>query len=214
MEKSASSSQLDSITTSDFPSPGLALRTGRRMSPGTAGIVVPPETPSRGASSMSVKPLSAAGLCLALLLLSNTGCFWLANYGPTLGPLAIPIPVSPYFQDKEEVKFWNHERYSKTPILGPIAPGQPCVAVDTPSDDEVMQDVEKVRPTRGGVPAALGTLAGQRADRERQDRRLHRPAARDAAGRSGAAAPCPLQVYRLLRCRNHLASAGRSPTRL
>ena len=101
---------------------------------------------------MSVKPLSAAGLCLALLLLSNTGCFWLANYGPTLGPLAIPIPVSPYFQDKEEVKFWNHERYGKTPILGPIAPGQPCVAVDTPSDDEVMQDLEKVRPTRGGVP--------------------------------------------------------------
>ena len=101
---------------------------------------------------MSVKPLSAAGLGLALLLLTNTGCFWLATYGPTLGPLAIPIPVSPYFQDREEVKFWNHERYGKTPILGPIAAGEPCPAIDTPSDDEVMQDLEKVRPTRGGVP--------------------------------------------------------------
>jgi hypothetical protein len=101
---------------------------------------------------MSVKPLSAAGLGLALLLLTNTGCFWLATYGPTLGPLAIPIPVSPYFQDRQEVKFWIHERYGKTPILGPIAPGEPCVAIDTPSDDEVMQDLEKVRPTRGGIP--------------------------------------------------------------
>jgi hypothetical protein len=100
---------------------------------------------------MSVKPLSAAGACLALLLLTNTGCFWIEKAGPTLGPFAIPIPVTPYFQDKEEQKFWNKERYSKAPVLGPILPGEPCVAIDTPSDDEVMQDLEKVRPTRGGV---------------------------------------------------------------
>jgi hypothetical protein len=100
---------------------------------------------------MTVKTLSATGACLALLLLMNTGCFWIEKAGPTLGIFSIPIPVSPYFQDKEEVKFWNGERYGKAPILGPILPGEPCVAIDTPSDDEVMQDLEKVRPTRGGV---------------------------------------------------------------
>jgi hypothetical protein len=88
---------------------------------------------------------------LAGWLLTNTGCFWIATQGPNLGPLAIPIPVSPYFQDQQEYKHHYNERYGRTPILGPIVPGAP-IEGDAPSDDEVMVALEKARPVRGGFP--------------------------------------------------------------
>ena len=70
-----------------------------------------------------------------------------------LGPvLAIPIPVSPYFQDRKEDEDWEKERYDRVPILGPITSGGPPVALDPPSDDEVMRALEKARPVEGGVP--------------------------------------------------------------
>ena len=45
----------------------------------------------------------AAGLCLlvASLAVASTGCVGITT-GPTLGIWSIPIPVSPYFQDKKE----------------------------------------------------------------------------------------------------------------
>ncbi len=89
---------------------------------------------------------------LAFWTLTNTGCFWIAAYGPNLGPLSIPIPVSPFTQDTPEYKHHMHERYDRAPILGPIAAGGPTQALDTPSDDEVMRALEKARPVRGGVP--------------------------------------------------------------
>ena len=92
----------------------------------------------------------AAALCsiLAMLALGSTGCI-----RPTLGPmLPIPIPVSPYFQDKKEDEAWAHERYERVPILGPITAGGPAVALDPPSDDEVMVAFEKARPIEGGFP--------------------------------------------------------------
>src|SRR5262245_39239689 len=95
------------------------------------------------------------GLKFALLLLafSTSGCFWgLPTQGPSLGILAIPIPVSPYFQDRKEDEFWEKERYDRVPILGPITSGGPPVALDPPSDDEVMRALEKARPVEGGVP--------------------------------------------------------------
>jgi hypothetical protein len=101
---------------------------------------------------MSTKSLWGAGVLFAMVALTNTGCFWITAVGPNLGAFSIPVPVSPYFQDAQEQTFWSHEKYKKAPILGPIAPGAPCVAVDTPSDDEVMQTLERVRPCRGGVP--------------------------------------------------------------
>jgi len=101
---------------------------------------------------MSTKSLWCAGLLFGMLAITNTGCFWIAQMGPNLGAFSIPTPVSPYFQDAQEQRFWVHEKYKKSPILGPIAPGAPCVAVDTPSDDEVMQSLERVRPVRGGIP--------------------------------------------------------------
>ncbi len=101
---------------------------------------------------MSSKTLWAATLLLALTTLTNTGCFWIAKEGPFLGFVSIPIPVSPYFQDKEEQRFHYRERYAKAPILGPLVPGGPVEALDTPSDDEVMVALERVRPVRGGLP--------------------------------------------------------------
>jgi hypothetical protein len=94
------------------------------------------------------------GIALATLSLLVTGCGWgLTTQGPSLGPvLAIPIPISPYFQTRKENQAWNKERYDRVPILGPITSGGPPVALDPPSDDEVMRALEKARPVEGGVP--------------------------------------------------------------
>jgi hypothetical protein len=101
---------------------------------------------------MSHKTLSAAVcLVLAVTTLASTGCIGI-TYGINLGPLAIPIPVSPYFQKRQEDKFWEHERYERVPILGPITAGGPAIALDEPSDDEVMRAFEKANPIQGGLP--------------------------------------------------------------
>lgn len=93
---------------------------------------------------------SVFGLLLSGML-AATGCVGITA-GPNLGPLGIPIPVSPYFQDQEELEFHIHERYERVPIIGPITAGGPAIALDPPSDDEVMQALEKARPVRGGIP--------------------------------------------------------------
>ena len=89
---------------------------------------------------------------LAVVSLGNTGCMVGISQGPDLGLFGIPVPVSPYFQHKREKEFWNHERYERVPILGPITSGGPAVALDAPSDDEVMQALERARPIEGGLP--------------------------------------------------------------
>ena len=81
-------------------------------------------------------------------LLGQLGC---TNLGPNLGPL-VPIPVSPYFQKRQEDKFWNHERYDRVPIMGPITSGGLPTRLDPPSDDEVMRALEKADPVQGGIP--------------------------------------------------------------
>ena len=117
-----------------------------------------------------------------------------------MGPmLPIPIPVSPYFQDKKEDEVWAHERYERVPILGPITAGGPAVALDPPSDDEVMVAFEKARPDRGWSAVPARSAAQQRADLQGEDRRLRRSAAIRADDRPGSAAPRSLQVHDLLR---------------
>ena len=98
--------------------------------------------------------LLTLSLTLACLSLSNTGCVHLTE-GNSLGLLAIPIPVSPYFQEAKEVELWNAERYDSVPILGPITAGGPASALDEPSDDEVMRAFERAHPTEGGLPFLL-----------------------------------------------------------
>jgi len=95
--------------------------------------------------------MATAGM-LAVLMISNTGCFWIATEGPNLGFLAFPIPVSPYFQKEKEDKHWEQERYDRVPILGPITSGATVVALDPPSDDEIMRAMERAHPQEGGIP--------------------------------------------------------------
>jgi hypothetical protein len=98
---------------------------------------------------MSVKTNFAPVIgLLALAIGLSCGC---AAQGPYLGPFGIPIPVSPYFQKKKEDEFWIKERYDRVPILGPIVDGPP-VALDPPSDDEVMRTLERALPQQGGWP--------------------------------------------------------------
>jgi hypothetical protein len=84
------------------------------------------------------------------MLISGTGCT--TALGPNIGMLGYPIPVSPYLQKTLEDRFYTWERYSRMPILGPITPGTPTVALDTPSEDEVMRALEDARPVQGGLP--------------------------------------------------------------
>ncbi|MEM8865837.1 MAG: hypothetical protein AAGF31_09875 [Planctomycetota bacterium] len=85
--------------------------------------------------------------------LSSTGCFWgLPSGGPSLGIAAIPTPVSPFLQKKEEDDYWTKERYERVPILGPVTSGGPPIALDEPSDDEVMRALEAAQPVQGGLP--------------------------------------------------------------
>jgi hypothetical protein len=90
---------------------------------------------------------------LALFALATTGCGWgITTQGPSLGILGVPIPVSPYFQDQKEDEYWEHERYERVPILGPVTSGGPPIALDPPSDDEVMRALEKAEAVEGGIP--------------------------------------------------------------
>ncbi len=95
----------------------------------------------------------AVGFAIALSSLSTTGCFWgLQSLGPSLGIAGIPIPISPYHQKKKEDEFWRKERYDRVPILGPVTSGAEPVALDPPSDDEVMWAMEKAQPNQGNWP--------------------------------------------------------------
>jgi len=99
--------------------------------------------------------MSTKSLCCSLLLavgclFTGSGC--IAQFGPNLGFLAFPIPVSPLQQKKHEDAHWMHERYERVSILDPIPAGGPVMAVDPPSDDQVMRVLETIRPVQGGIP--------------------------------------------------------------
>ncbi len=72
--------------------------------------------------------------------------------GPSLGIFGLPVPVSPYYQHRQEEKFWQHERYDRVPVLGPTTAGGPPVALDPPTDDEIIHALERARPVQGGIP--------------------------------------------------------------
>lgn len=85
------------------------------------------------------------GLALAI----STGCAGMA--GPGLGMLSIPVPVTPYLQEKLEDEHHNKRRYSQLPILNPINEAN-HVAHDEPSDDMIMRKLEEIRKTTGTIP--------------------------------------------------------------
>ena len=92
----------------------------------------------------------ATAALLAAGSITCCGCF--PAYGPTLGIFSIPIPITPYMQQSFEDEFHINERYARVPILGPLTQGGPVVALDPPSDDEVMRAFERARPVQGGLP--------------------------------------------------------------
>ena len=96
----------------------------------------------------------AACVVILPLLLATTGCYTgSTTFGyNNLGFFSYPIPLSPYFQDKFEDKAWEDERYNRVAVLGPITAGGPAVALDPPSDDEVMRALERASPVEGGLP--------------------------------------------------------------
>ena len=102
-------------------------------------------------------------LLVSFAAVSMTGCFGAAG-GTSLGICPFPIPVSAYQQHRQEEKFWEHERYERVPIIGPITSGGPPVALDPPSEDEVMMALEKARPIQGGIPLLF--------ERQRNDVRI------------------------------------------
>lgn len=103
---------------------------------------------------MSARPTTAAAVALVCACLcAATGC---THYGPKVATIggwgSFPIPVSPFFQDALEDQAWMKERYETVPILGPVTQGEAPVALDPPSDDEIMRALEEARPLQGGVP--------------------------------------------------------------
>ena len=120
----------------------------------------------------------SAGLLLAAVILSSTGCGPII-LGPNLGALGYPIPVSPYFQKKEEDAFWNHKRYDRVPILGPLQPG---------AGNRLRRPVGRRSHAQAGEgPAGAGwnslparSAAEQGPHRLRADSGQHRSAPRDA----------------------------------
>ena len=85
-------------------------------------------------------------LILSICFMSGMGC------------ASLPIPVNPYLQDQEELDYHNYKRYERVPILGPTTAGGPSIALDPPSDDEVMQALERARPVRGGIQSGSGLV--------------------------------------------------------
>jgi hypothetical protein len=100
---------------------------------------------------MRITPTTVAVAALLCAVLgTSSGCRIANGWNP--GLFLYPIPVSPFFQDRLEDKFWMHERYDRVPIMGPVTSGGEPRALDPPSPDEIMRALEKARPVEGGVP--------------------------------------------------------------
>lgn len=95
---------------------------------------------------MSKKTIIFVALC-SLTCGVFSGCQ--TSTGFQTGLWGYPVPVSPYFQDEMEDRWWDTERYARVPILGPITKGGPPKALDPPSDDEIMRAMPSVE---GGIP--------------------------------------------------------------
>lgn len=100
------------------------------------------------------KSTRSLSFCLlaALLLATGTGCPLVTSQGPYLGWASIPIPITPWLQDHYEDKQWEHERYERSPILGPLTADGPDVGLDPPSDDQVFRKLLEIKKVEGNWP--------------------------------------------------------------
>ena len=100
---------------------------------------------------MKKQIILAASAFSLLLALVSTGCVGVTAPAASIGLASIPVPVSPYFQQGYEDLHWENLRYNKVAIMEPVRNGQ-AVALDPPSDDQVMRALEKIRPVSGAIP--------------------------------------------------------------
>ena len=98
--------------------------------------------------------LGSLGL-FALAVVATSGCIGVS--GPGVGLLSLPVPVSPYYQQKAEDHAFEKGRYGKVALLEPIT-DENHIALDPPSDDEVVRKLEEVRPVGGSVPGLEVTM--------------------------------------------------------
>ena len=85
----------------------------------------------------------------ALAVAATSGCVGVT--GPGLGVGSIPLPVSPHHQQRAEDRAFEQARYEKTAVLSPITDTN-HIALDPPSDDQVIRELNRVRPIAGSVP--------------------------------------------------------------
>lgn len=105
----------------------------------------------KGHIFMANKVFSAVGLLMALVaLIAIPGC--VTSQGPYLGFAGIPIPVSPYWSKSKENEHWEHERYERAPILGPLTADGPDKGMDAPSDDQVFRKFLEIKNVEGNWP--------------------------------------------------------------
>lgn len=98
---------------------------------------------------MSKRIATYIATCLLSAIIGmSTGCL---TFGPTLGVVSVPMPLSPTVQGKAEDEAFEKANYRKVAILDPITEGN-HVALDEPSDDQVVRLLEKIRPLSGAVP--------------------------------------------------------------
>lgn len=96
------------------------------------------------------KPTSLILLLATMCLVGSVGCTM--TQGIYLGPLAIPVPISPWLQDRQEDKAWHQERYKRTAVLGPLTAESPHIGMDPPSDDQVWRAFLRIKKAEGTIP--------------------------------------------------------------
>ena len=92
---------------------------------------------------------------IALVTVMASGCVGVS--GPGVGLMSVPVPVSPYHQQKAEDHAFEKGRYGQVAVLPPIM-DENHIALDPPSDDEVVRALERVRPVGGSVPGLEVTM--------------------------------------------------------
>ncbi len=100
------------------------------------------------------KTSRSLGFCLlaAFVVVTGAGCPLITSQGPYLGWASIPIPITPWLQDHYEDKQWEHERYDRVPVLGPLTAEGPDVGMDEPSDDQVFRKLLEIKKVEGNWP--------------------------------------------------------------
>jgi len=93
---------------------------------------------------------------LALAVTATCGCIGVA--GPGVGIASLPFPVSPFHQQMAEDYAYEKARYGKVAILPPIEDVGSHIALDPPSDDQVVRELNKARPIDGSVPGLETTI--------------------------------------------------------